>query len=85
MSAPNLKQLAEHAMPMPWEPRAPLSCASDFRAAVTPEVFLEMLEALDMLTAYLENSIELLGHDPADDARVKRARAAIAKATGSAS
>lgn len=43
----------------------------------------ELLEALDILTACLENSIELLGHDPADDARVKKARAAIAKATGS--
>lgn len=44
----------------------------------------ELLEALEILTDCLENSIELLSHDPADDARVKLARAVIAKATGAA-
>lgn len=42
----------------------------------------DLLQALDILRDCLESSIELLGHDPADDARVKLARAAIAKATG---
>ncbi len=48
------------------------------------ELVEELTKALDILRDCLENSIELLGHDPADDARVKLARAAIAKATGSA-
>ena len=40
----------------------------------------ELLEALDILREGLEDRITQLGHDPADDARVKLARAAIAKA-----
>lgn len=42
----------------------------------------ELLEALDILTDVLANQIEIAGHDPADDVRIKLARAAIAKATG---
>lgn len=50
-----------------------------------PQVFAaapELLEALSILLANLESDIECDGHDPADDARIKMARAAIAKATG---
>lgn len=42
----------------------------------------DLLAALDILTDVLANQIEIAGHDAADDARIKLARAAIASATG---
>lgn len=42
----------------------------------------ELLEALHILLANLSSDLECEGYDPLDDARVKLARDAIAKATG---
>jgi hypothetical protein len=74
-AAPSLKDLAELAMPMAWEEKAPIGARQDFRDAMTPDLFLEMLTALEAVVKV------------ADRATVEfdLARAAIAKATGAAS
>jgi hypothetical protein len=43
----SLKDLAEQAVKMPWEDRAPYECRRNFKDAIEPELFLEMLAALE--------------------------------------
>ncbi len=42
----------------------------------------DMREALDILESCLSAQLEIDGNDPTDDARIKLARAALAKAAG---
>lgn len=56
--------------------------AEDYANARLIAAAPDLLESLGILLANLESELECDGHDPADDARIKMARAAIAKATG---
>lgn len=67
--------LAVEACAMPWEDKAPFSVRYAFTEAVTPELFVELLDAL--------SSFVYEFGDKTNSATVNKARAAIAKATGS--
>lgn len=48
------KQLAEVAQRMPWEKTSPFPALAEFRMAVTPELFLELLEALNFAVRFFD-------------------------------
>ncbi|RZJ12170.1 MAG: hypothetical protein EOP39_04230 [Rubrivivax sp.] len=60
------KQLAEIATRMPWEKTAPVPSLAEFRAAVTPELFLELLEALSFGVRFFDQLT------PADAERMRK-------------
>jgi hypothetical protein len=72
----SLKDLAEQAVKMPWEDRAPYECRRAFKDAIEPEQFLEMLAALEKVWSegVIPDGFALLQDQVCD---------AIAKATGS--
>lgn len=70
------KQLAEIATRMPLEKSAPVPSLAEFHAAVTPEMFLALLEALTFAVRFWDQLT------PADAERMGRV---LDKATGGAS
>lgn len=69
----SLKVLAERAEKMPWEDRSPVMFRLQFQNAMTAEVFLEMLRALEQVSR--TNSFREFND------LLPTIRAAIAKAT----
>lgn len=45
----SVAELASDACAMPWEDKAPFSVRYAFKEAITPELFTELVEALEML------------------------------------
>lgn len=81
-AAGSVANLADAAYKLPWEDKSPIGHRLKFQSAVTPELFMELLEACHALVLY----------DESDDSdgivfmqryaeAVDKARAAIAKAT----
>jgi hypothetical protein len=73
VSARTAKFLAEVALPVPWKTSPPYSALADFRAAVTPELFLELVGAVAFAVRFFDQLT------PAD---AERMRAVLDKATG---
>lgn len=81
----SLKDLAERALPMPWDTvpsDVPFASRHAFRDAITPQVFLETVKALERLSAQAER-LRPSGSAPTE--AEKNAVAVLAMLTGSAS
>lgn len=86
---PALRKLAELALPMPWEKPedVPFSCKHDFRAAITPAAYMELVDQRDELVAALRKFQQAGFGDETDfhlQGEARHAAAdAIARATAS--
>lgn len=80
----NLKQLAEDASKMPWEDEAPIMKRLAFKDAITPEAFVELLGALELFVKQWNACGPNSDFGRYFQSTYTQARAAIAKATGSA-
>lgn len=90
MNTPSIKHLAEHAEKMPWEDKAPLDARMAFQDSMTPELFMQMFQALyaaETVLRYLPDlNTNWGGERPTMTTRraERMVKAAIAKATGGA-
>jgi len=76
--------LAREAEKMPWEDRAPLFARMAFQEAITPELFIQLFDAMDRLHgwAQAQNPDTHFGGD--HPIAMAREAIAIARATGTA-